>query len=82
MPSSLGEWYEQLWQLPVSLEIGGFSVFSHNGHTMTLMQFINDALMVIFFFTVGLEISLSFNLIVKGDKQKNIVTYNIFHVLR
>lgn len=52
----LGEWYEQLWQLPVSLEIGGFSVFSHNGHTMTLMQFINDALMVIFFFTVGLEI--------------------------
>ena len=52
----LGDWYEKLWKLPVSLEVGGFNVFSHNGHTMTLMQFINDALMVIFFFTVGLEI--------------------------
>lgn len=52
----LGEWYKKLWELPVSLEVGGFNVFSHNGHTMTLMQFINDALMVVFFFTVGLEI--------------------------
>lgn len=52
----LGDWYKKLWELPVSLEVGGLNIFSHNGHTMTLMQFINDALMVIFFFTVGLEI--------------------------
>ena len=32
-----------------------FLIF-HNGHHMTLMTFINDALMAVFFFSVGLEI--------------------------
>ena len=50
------DWYFSLWQHPVSLSIGNFNFFSHNGHTMTVMQVINDFLMAIFFFSVGLEI--------------------------
>lgn len=50
------EWYFALWQNPVNLSIGNFNFFSHNGHTMTVMQVINDFLMAIFFFSVGLEI--------------------------
>ena len=52
----INEYYFNLWQLPVSLEVGGLNIFSHHGETMTLMQFINDALMAIFFFNIGLEI--------------------------
>ena len=48
--------YASLWQLPVSLSIGGFNVFSHGGHALTLMDFINDFLMFFFFLSVGLEI--------------------------
>ncbi|MDE6120207.1 MAG: Na+/H+ antiporter NhaA, partial [Muribaculaceae bacterium] len=36
--------------------LGSFNLFSHSGHPMTLLAFINDALMAIFFFTIGLEI--------------------------
>ena len=48
--------YAHLWQLPVSLSIGGFNVFSHGGHPLTLMDFINDFLLFFFFLSVGLEI--------------------------
>ncbi|MCR4995303.1 MAG: Na+/H+ antiporter NhaA [Bacteroidales bacterium] len=48
--------YAWLWEQPVSLSIGGFNVFSHGGHTLTLMDFINDFLMFFFFLSVGLEI--------------------------
>lgn len=50
------EFYEGLWTHEVKLQIGDFNLFSHHGEPMSLMQFINDALMAIFFFTVGLEI--------------------------
>lgn len=50
------DWYFSLWQHTVSLSIGNFNFFSHNGQTMTVMQVINDFLMAIFFFSVGLEI--------------------------
>ena len=53
---AIKDWYFSLWQHPVSLSIGNFNFFSHNGHTMTVMQVINDFLMAIFFFSVCLEI--------------------------
>ncbi|MBR5832949.1 MAG: Na+/H+ antiporter NhaA [Bacteroidales bacterium] len=49
-------WYSDLWTNKVSLSVGEFNLFSHNGHTMTLMEVINDFLMAIFFLSVGLEI--------------------------
>lgn len=54
--SPLASMYFSWWNVPVSLQIGNFNLFSHHGEPMTLMQFINDALMAIFFFSVGLEI--------------------------
>ena len=54
--SAWGDMYRAFWELPVSLSLGSFNVFSHNGHAMTLGDFINDYLMAIFFLSVGLEI--------------------------
>ena len=50
------ELYTWLWQQPVSLSIGSFNVFSHGGHPLSLLDFINDFLMFFFFLSVGLEI--------------------------
>ena len=50
------DWYFSLWQNPVSLSVGEFNLFSHNGHSLTVGQFINDFLMALFFLSVGLEI--------------------------
>ena len=48
--------YFTFWQQEVTLSIGSFNFFSHNGHPMTLIQVINDFLMAMFFLSVGLEI--------------------------
>ena len=48
--------YNDFWNQEVRLQVGGFNIFSHAGHAMSMLQFINDALMAIFFFTIGLEI--------------------------
>lgn len=48
--------YFDFWEQEVRLQLGDFNIFSHSGHPMTLLSFINDALMAIFFFTIGLEI--------------------------
>ena len=50
------DWYFSLWQHEVSISIGNFNFFGHNGHPMTVMEVINDFLMAIFFLSVGLEI--------------------------
>ena len=50
------DWYFSLWQNEVSISIGNFNFFSHNGHPMSVMSVINDFLMAIFFLSVGLEI--------------------------
>ena len=54
--SQLKEEFFNFWNSEVSLSIGDFNLFSHNGHPMTLIQVINDFLMAIFFLSVGLEI--------------------------
>ncbi len=53
---SINQYYFDFWNHEVRLQIGEFNLFGHRGHPMTLLQFINDALMAIFFFSIGLEI--------------------------
>ena len=53
---AISDTYFRLWNEPISLSIGGFNLFSHGGHTLSLMDFINDFLMFFFFLSVGLEI--------------------------
>lgn len=48
--------YESVWLNEVELRVGSFNLFSHHGEPMSIMAFINDALMALFFFSVGLEI--------------------------
>ncbi len=48
--------YFSFWDQEVRLQIGDFNLFSHHGEPMSLISFINDALMAIFFFSIGLEI--------------------------
>ena len=45
-----GEWFENLWTTHASVRIGEFSL------DMSLRHWVNDALMAVFFFVVGLEI--------------------------
>lgn len=53
---AINQYYFDFWQQEVRLQIGDFNIFSHSGHPMDLIAFINDALMAIFFFSIGLEI--------------------------
>ncbi len=48
--SFLSSWYFQFINTPVSVSIGGFEL------TKTLLLYVNDGLMAIFFYLVGLEI--------------------------
>lgn len=53
---SINGYYFDFWTQPVRLQVGDFNIFSHAGEPMNLLAFINDALMAIFFFSIGLEI--------------------------
>ena len=53
---AVNNYYFDFWNQEIRLQIGDFNIFSHNGHPMSLLSFINDALMAIFFFSIGLEI--------------------------
>lgn len=48
--STAGETYDAFWHMPVGFEIGPFGI------SMSLLHWINDGLMAVFFFVVGLEI--------------------------
>ncbi len=48
--------YFDLWNTKINLSIGELISLEHHGHALTLGEFINDVLMVLFFFVVGLEI--------------------------
>ncbi len=52
----INQTYLNFWTQEVRLQFGNFNLFSHSGHPMDLLAFINDALMAVFFFTIGLEI--------------------------
>lgn len=53
---AINGYYFDFWNREVRLQVGDFNIFSHAGHPMTVLQFINDALMAVFFFSIGLEI--------------------------
>ena len=48
--------YHQLLAFPIDLQAGQFNFFEHHGETMSMLAFVNDALMAVFFFVIGLEI--------------------------
>ena len=52
----INQLYFDFWKQKIALQIGDFNVFSHSGHSMSMLDFINDALMAVFFFSIGLEI--------------------------
>ncbi|HJD76932.1 MAG TPA: Na+/H+ antiporter NhaA, partial [Bacteroides reticulotermitis] len=54
--SSYAPIYQEFLSNELQLRIGSFNLLSHGGHNMTMLEFINDGLMAIFFFSVGLEI--------------------------
>lgn len=54
--SPLKELYFNILNLPVSVSLGHYNIFSHGGHAMSLIAVINDFVMSLFFLSVGLEI--------------------------
>ena len=48
--------YHDLWDTEIMISFGESISLEHHGHPLTLGQFVNDVLMVLFFFVVGLEI--------------------------
>lgn len=54
--SPWAHFYHDFLAMEVSLQIGSFNLFAHEGQSMTMLQLINDGFMTVFFLAVGLEI--------------------------
>lgn len=54
--SSIAPVYQEFLSHELHFRIGSFNLLSHAGHNLTMIEFINDGLMTIFFLMVGLEI--------------------------
>lgn len=54
--SSVSSVYQEFLSHELHLRIGGFNLLSHAGQNLTMIEFINDGLMAVFFLLVGLEI--------------------------
>lgn len=54
--SPLAPVYHNFLSQELQLQIGSFNLFSHGSHSLTVIEFVNDCLMTIFFLSVGLEI--------------------------
>ena len=54
--SPFREHYNSLFAQEVVLQFGNFSLFHSHGNIMSFLALINDAVMAVFFFSVGLEI--------------------------
>ncbi len=54
--SPWAESYHSILLHPIDFQIGNFKPFDHHGTSMSMLAFVNDALMAIFFFVIGLEI--------------------------
>ncbi len=54
--SPMAPLYQGFLLQELHLRIGDFNLFSHGGHPLKMIEFINDCLMTVFFLAVGLEI--------------------------
>ena len=54
--SSAAPVYQEFLAHELHFRIGGFNLLSHGGQNLTMLEFINDGLMTVFFLLVGLEI--------------------------
>jgi NhaA family Na+:H+ antiporter len=52
----LNSWYQSLWTYDFFIGFGDFNLLSHHGKSLTSLEIVNDGLMTIFFFMVGLEV--------------------------
>ena len=48
--------YQEFLSHELHFRIGNFNLLSHGGQNLTMIEFINDGLMTVFFLLVGLEI--------------------------